>query len=68
MMRRVPEAMVGIGTNFQSADFTRVEKIGSSSESAGPDPDLECRPAGCALPFARDRQRGPSDDGAGARR
>src|SRR6266702_322979 len=53
MMAEVPEAMVGIGTILNPADFTRVEKLGVKfGISPGLTPDLLKVAADSALPFA----------------
>src|SRR6266702_8629933 len=53
MMSEVPEAMVGIGTILNPADFTRVEKLGVKfGISPGLTPDLLKVAADSALPFA----------------
>jgi 2-dehydro-3-deoxyphosphogluconate aldolase/(4S)-4-hydroxy-2-oxoglutarate aldolase len=53
MMAEVPEAIVGIGTILNPADFTRVEKLGVAfGISPGLTPDLLKVAADSALPFA----------------
>ncbi|UPK39576.1 bifunctional 4-hydroxy-2-oxoglutarate aldolase/2-dehydro-3-deoxy-phosphogluconate aldolase [Bradyrhizobium sp. 186] len=53
MMAEVPEAIVGIGTILNPADFTRVEKLGVKfGISPGLTPDLLKAAADSALPFA----------------
>ena len=53
MMAEVPEAVVGIGTILNPADFTRVEKLGVAfGISPGLTPDLLKVAADSALPFA----------------
>jgi 2-dehydro-3-deoxyphosphogluconate aldolase/(4S)-4-hydroxy-2-oxoglutarate aldolase len=49
MMAEVPEAIVGIGTILNPADFTRVEKLGVAF---GITPDLLKAAADSSLPFA----------------
>ncbi|OAF13881.1 bifunctional 4-hydroxy-2-oxoglutarate aldolase/2-dehydro-3-deoxy-phosphogluconate aldolase [Bradyrhizobium neotropicale] len=53
MMSEVPEAIVGIGTILNPADFARVEKLGVKfGISPGLTPDLLKAAADSALPFA----------------
>ena len=53
MMAEVPEAVVGIGTILNPADFTRVEKLGVAfGISPGLTPDLLKVAADSSLPFA----------------
>src|SRR3954449_3482354 len=53
MMAEVPEAIVGIGTILNPADFTRVEKLGVKfGISPGLTPDLLKAAADSSLPFA----------------
>jgi len=53
MMAEVPEAIVGIGTILNPADFARVEKLGVRfGISPGGTPDLLKAAADSALPFA----------------
>jgi 2-dehydro-3-deoxyphosphogluconate aldolase / (4S)-4-hydroxy-2-oxoglutarate aldolase len=53
MMAEVPEAIVGIGTILNPADFARVEKLGVKfGISPGLTPDLLKAAADSALPFA----------------
>lgn len=53
MMAEVPEAVVGIGTILNPADFTRVEKLGVAfGISPGLTPDLLKAAAHSSLPFA----------------
>jgi 2-dehydro-3-deoxyphosphogluconate aldolase/(4S)-4-hydroxy-2-oxoglutarate aldolase len=53
MMAEVPEAIVGIGTILNPADFTRVEKLGVAfGISPGLTPELLKAAAHSSLPFA----------------
>ncbi|MEY9896942.1 2-keto-3-deoxy-6-phosphogluconate aldolase [Bradyrhizobium sp. USDA 329] len=53
MMAEVPEAIVGIGTILNPADFTRVEKLGVAfGISPGLTPDLLKAATDSSLPFA----------------
>jgi 2-dehydro-3-deoxyphosphogluconate aldolase/(4S)-4-hydroxy-2-oxoglutarate aldolase len=53
MMAEVPEAVVGIGTILNPADFTRVEKLGVAfGISPGLSPDLLKAATHSSLPFA----------------